>query len=86
VPHVPSNLANLGPKNESAVQIRNNSGVVQGPQAGEAADSMFKSPEMGGEKLSLVRFEVAPERIFEQLFGKGQQVDEHTGITTMPRK
>ena len=89
MPHVPKQskaprYAKLGPKHEPAVQIQNNSGAVQGPQAGAPDDSMHKAPKMGGQRLSLVRFEVPAERVFEQLFGEGLSIDQHTGIAQVP--
>lgn len=84
MPAIPNRYAKMGPKNEPAVQIRDNAGAVQGQEPRKSEKNIFKAPSMGAEELSLVRFDVAPEKIFTQLFGKDISVDEYTGVTTVP--
>lgn len=41
-----------------------------------------KTNPLAADKISIRKFEIPPDRIFEQLFGDKPDVDEHTGVTT----
>lgn len=94
MPHIPksnspkprtSRLASTSsPLDPEMPIMRSNAGAVQSDVLQpDEDDAVYRPPTLGLESVSLVRYEVSPHRVFEQLFGEQFEVDKF-GRTMVP--
>jgi hypothetical protein len=83
MPHVPRSILNAG-----TLAPLSSSLPMQMPTTEPKPDVPRKDRpkplknSMRPRSLSINSYEVDPDRVFEQLFGRPPEVNEHTGVTT----